>query len=282
MVKTRRKSAMSEGEPALIGHFFSRDLERHRLELQAEYQRQFEQFRLEMQGQVASAERVRAEIYRWANPILGAVGALHRRLGNILGSGFVALTKGREATEDWTIDYDYFMYSSLYRFAAYFCWVEHLWDNLSFEIFQSQHEMDRFFKAIGDASEALGTYPVRQYRCQGRDVQVFDLQWRAVGQMMMAKTASGRPGCMSYDKFLERCDEPRYESRLRPLRVLLEGVAPLPRADRATVEAVSGGAEEEEPLYDCRWMRLNRTHRALGELQALCVQHLGVDAAGMP
>src|SRR5947209_9609365 len=105
-------------------------------------------------------DRIREQIVRWAPPISRAVGDLEHRLHNILyWGGGLALSKDGQAPPGWSITYDYFMPSTLYLFALYFARIEMLWEELSFELFQSEQDRNEFFKAINTVSQALGRLP---------------------------------------------------------------------------------------------------------------------------
>src|SRR5262245_58028294 len=128
-------------------------------------------------------ERIRDEVLRWANPILGAVRGLESRLDNILDD-YLYLALDREADEarpvdrDWAIGYQYAMESTLFLFAEYFAWIQLLQERLSFELFESQETKDRFFDAIWDVSKSLSNYPSDNVFGNGWDAQVFALQQR--------------------------------------------------------------------------------------------------------
>ena len=241
---------------ALIKHVFSRDLENHKLELQTIKDQQIAEFKSQLQTQDASKERIRAEVVRWANPILGAVDTLDSRLANILEKkkkGYLALRKNFSHPK-WSITYDYFMSSSLYSFAIYFSWVNMLRETMSFELFRSQQEKDDFITAIDAVSSALRAYPPKKYSCEGPDVQVFAMQQQAIGEAMVHSTGE-RPSCMSYNEFLTTLEEPHFAERLVPLRALLDEVT---------------------PQDECRWKRLEATHSALRALRIYCRQLLNL------
>ena len=96
-------------------------------------------------GGTAVLVGIRSEIVKWANPILGAVRDVRSRLGNILDDkAYPALQKEPRTPipEGWSIEYDYCMPSTLYRFCRYFYGVKRFQGALSFELFRSQAEMD--------------------------------------------------------------------------------------------------------------------------------------------
>jgi hypothetical protein len=192
--------------------------------------------------------RIRHEIVRWANPILNSLRGLSRRLENILKEqGHLALdpTKPQPDT-DWSIDYPYFINSSIYFFAQYFCWVQLMQEELSFELFKSHSDKDEFFMIVYEVSGKLGDYPPH-YQGNGADVQVFNLQQRAIGDRLVLARGD-KPSCMGYHAFLSIAAEPVFE----PLRKLLDNVKPA----------------------DKRWARLAATHQSLVKLQSKCEELL--------
>jgi len=186
------------------------------------------------------------------NPILGAVESLQHRLKNIIeDDGYLALSEecASEINPNWSISYDYFMSSTLYHFGQYFAWVQMLREELSFELFQTQETKDRFFDAIMSVTKSLSSFPLNR-ACIGQDTQVFYLQQRAIGELLIVRE-NGSRRCMSYPDFLNSLSGNPFEQQMKPLKVLLEGISPIPRDD-------------------CRWTRLNVTHAALVELETHC------------
>jgi hypothetical protein len=107
-------------------------------------------------------ERLRLEVLRWANPILGSVRSLRSRLENILDQDlYVALDRKAEwsLSEDWAIDRVYAVESTLFVFAEYFAWVQLLHEKMSFELFESEETKDEFFDAVWKVSGALSKWP---------------------------------------------------------------------------------------------------------------------------
>jgi len=195
--------------------------------------------------------RVREEIVRWANPILGAVRDLEKRLKNILhDGGYLALSEKyqEKINPKWSITYEYFMNSTLYLFSQYFSWVRMLQEDLSFELFQSHADKDRFFEAIEKVAAALGNFPPT-FKCSGKDTQVFRLQQRAIGELMIVREAQHHKRCLSYPEFIEKLNTVDFKFHIQPLKSLLQDL------DRK---------------YDCKWKRINATHKALGRLRDLC------------
>ncbi len=216
--------------------------------LQNELQRAREVLRLEEERD--RERRVRQEIIRWANPILGAVGDLRARLSNIINDGaYVALDPRWDprSNPSWSISYDYFMCSSLYLFANYFARTRMLEETLSFELFNSQAEKDRLFGALRSVSKALGSYPPK-YTCSGLDIQIFRLQQHALGELIIRRE-NDKDRCWTYPEFVDGMKKAVVSDYFASLQQLLERV---------------------HPDDDCRWKRLIETNRALQELDTVC------------
>ncbi len=199
-------------------------------------------------------ERVRQEIIRWANPIFGAVRDLEKRLKNILhDGGYLALSEKYQEKVNikWSITYEYFMNSTLYLFSQYFSWVRMLQEDMSFELFQSHVEKDRFFEAIEKVAASLGNFPPT-FKCSGKDKQVFRLQQRAIGELMIVRDVQHKR-CLSYPEFIEKLNTADFKFHLQSLQSLLQDL------DRK---------------FDCKWKRINATHKALGKLRDLCEELL--------
>jgi hypothetical protein len=215
---------------------------------------------IEVQRQIQAAlqekekqDRIREQIIQWANPILRAVEDLNHRLGNILDKGYVALNEHGRFASQWSITYEYFMPSTLYLFAQYFAWIQMLREHLSFELFQTEHTKVAFFKRIHAVGQPLAGFAhVSPNDCRGEDRQVFRLQQRVIGELLILRD-SHSPRCMSYSDFLEKLLEPSFERHLEPLRVFLEHV---------------------NPDDNCRWRRLEETRKALCNLMEYCEQIL--------
>jgi hypothetical protein len=213
----------------MIKHFFSWDLERHKANLKqgaekelqdlkaryevlllshkSEFDRQMEAFRSQLMMRTAAFDRIRQEISRWANPILGAIEDLCGRIHNILhDGGYLALSQDSQdrVEANWSIDYEYFMVSSVYLFCQYFCVIRMLEKQLSFELFKHDDEKDSFFEKIWAVGEKLSSYPLpgRAKVTGGRDIQVFKLQQRALGEILIS-SRDDQLGCMQYSEFLE-------------------------------------------------------------------------------
>ena len=155
---------------------------------------------------------------------------------------------------DWAIGYEYAIESTLFLFAEYFAWIRLLQEKLSFELFESQDTKDGFFEVVWDVSNALSYWPDRKVFGEGQDAQVFALQQRAIGELLINREKDA-PRVLGYPEFLEACErDPRFGQALAPLRILLEGVSP--------------GTK--------RWRRLEWTLDALGTLNSHCRQLLAV------
>jgi hypothetical protein len=209
-----------------------------------------------METEQEKQERIRQEIIRWSNPILGALKELNRRLRNILkDEGYLALSDSYKllVNPNWSITYEHFMNSTLFLFGQYFAWVQMLQERLSFELFQTQQDKDGFFDAIDEVGKTLARFPT-EYQCSGQDTQVFGLQQRSIGELMTIRNEEGNRQFMSYPDFLCKLDEPQFSQHFMPLRALLEDV---------------------KPSDECRWRGLQETRKALEELQAHCNRLLG-------
>ena len=202
-------------------------------------------------------ERVRKEVVRWANPILGSETVLSERLHNILErGGDLALTEvyKEQTNRQWSITNEYFLESTLFLFGEYFSRIQMLKDELNFELFQSQAAKDELFKKIDGVERALAEFPP-SYKCQGSDVQVFELQQRAIGELMMERRPDGSRTVMTYPDFTRKLDDPFFKKHFEPLRALLQ---------------------EIKPSEECRRLRLKETKEALDDLQETCQQLLNV------
>lgn len=205
-------------------------------------------------------ERLREQVLRWANPILDTVTSLESRLGNILDDSlYLALEpkakKDRPVHEDWAMDLAYARESTVFLFADYFAWVQLLRERLSFELFESQETKDAFFASLWNVSGALSRWPDAKVTGAGHDTQVFALQQRAIGELLILRDADS-PRVMGYPAFLAAGkDDGRFAEILAPLDRLLSGVTPETK----------------------RWRRLENTRDALDDLKALCDELLGLE-----
>jgi hypothetical protein len=200
-------------------------------------------------------ERIRLEVLRWANPILGSVRSLRSRLENILDQDlYVALDRKAKwsLSEDWAMDRVYAVESTLFVFAEYFAWVQLLHERMSFELFESEETKDKFFNAVWKVSGALSKWPDSRVKGKGRDAQVFVLQQRAIGELLIVRDGEN-PRVLGYADFLERRNKPPLKDMLAPLDALLSGL------EKGTK----------------RWQRLQNTRTALVELEQRCNMLLG-------
>ena len=233
--------------------------------LKNKYAKELEEYRQNLEKQASTEERIKDEIIRWANPILEAVKNLEGRLNNILQyQGYIALNKepNTKLNPNWSISYDYFMPSTLYYFAQYFCWVTLLLQELNWLIFKSQTEKDNFFKLINQVRFSLSDfpppYPIPK-GLTGKDLQVFSLQQRAIGELLIISNDQGKE-CMKYSKFLQEYDKEPLKSILCPLRQLLESVGP----------------------GEHRWQRLEATKESITKLKGYCEDLLKVPHSQSP
>ena len=180
----------------------------------------------------ARRERIRQEVLRWANPILNSVEGLESRLDNILDDDlYVALSPrtagvARPVAPDWAVSYEYVMPSTLFLFAEYFAWVRLLLERLSFELFESHQSQERFFDAIWDVTKSLSSWPKAEVVGGGDDAQVFALQQRAIGELVIERDRE-TPRILTYPEFLNALEsDARFASLFEPLRSFLEGLEP--------------------------------------------------------
>lgn len=203
--------------------------------------------------------RLHAQIQRWANPILSAINDLSHRLDNILRDAYPTLSPGWKAPPQWSADHDYFMTSTMYYFAQYFCWVRMMQLDIGHELFRSSDDMDAFAGKIEDVANHLSRYPFDRQdapAAASKDRQVFRLQQRAIGELLLESPEPGRP-LMSFKDFVDCCsddDKPRWRRHLAPLRAFLMDLGP---AD------------------DQRWARLQAMRTELVEFRRMCNAILG-------
>lgn len=223
----------------------------------------------------ARKERTRQEVLRWANPILNSVQSLESRLDNILNDGLYVMlapevrpkasrllptrTRLHQLIDpDWAVSYEYVMPSTLFHFAEYFAWVRLLLERLSFELFESQQTQERFFEAIWGVTKALSSWPKDEVVGEGHDAQVFALQQRAIGELVIDREGESIR-ILTYREFLDALDsDASFASLFDPLRSFLEGVTP--------------GTK--------RWSRLEGTRTALQTLDHECRTLLRLDGTG--
>ncbi len=193
-------------------------------------------------------DRIREEVLNWANPILGTVQDLRERLGNVLRhQAYSALHPEYTTTGQWSISYDYFINSTLYYFGVYFAYALALRNSLSFELFQAQEEKDELLRALNLVDSALGQFPP-SYRCSGQDQQVFSLEQRSIGFVLLRDNNGNQ--CVSYPEFRGALEEGKYAEIFSPLKKLLERLTPSPD--------------------DCRWKRLEIVDLELAKVDEVC------------
>jgi hypothetical protein len=209
--------------------------------------------------------RIREEVMRWSNPIFGAVDNLHYRLGNVLGTLYPALDSKRRDDErpldpDWSVDHSYALESTLFLFGQYFAWIRLLEQEVRLELFSSHVAKENFFKAVHAVSSALAKWPRDNVVGEGRDAQVFTLQQRAIGELLIVRE-SENARVMSYAEFLaarETDVEGRFARTLKPLEILITGITPESK----------------------RWSRLQLAREAVLALRSECDQLLRLDRTG--
>ncbi len=217
------------------------------------FQTDLEEYKLKLASNASREERLRNEVLHWANPILGAVRDLKGRLHNILHQeAYFALDKDSADKIDanWSITYDYFRPSTCYLFVQYFCLMRLFEQKLSFEFFASQKEKDEFVSVLHKVSHALSACPP-VYPGNGKDIQIFRLQQRAIGEAFIAEKDSGDL-CVSYPRFLTRLKNSEDTVVLAPIFRLIESVRP----------------------HDRRWIRLEAVHNCLAKLEEHCLNVL--------
>jgi hypothetical protein len=174
-------------------------------------------------------ERIRQEIERWANPILDAVEGLEARLNNILSEDADAALSEvpkKPIPLGWSITYKYFLTSTVFLFAQYFCYVRLLRERLRFDLFRGQGgDKDIFLNHIRAVDKTLSDWPLKELGDPppAADRQIFNLEQRAIGEVM--STGEGDAAhCIDYSTFMERWEDELFKSKLAPLREFLEGL----------------------------------------------------------
>ena len=204
-------------------------------------------------------ERLRGQIQRWAAPIRNAISDLANRLRDITENRSHTMLDPKQAEiTGWSARYDYFMPSTLYYFAQYFCWTRLLQHQLGHEVFQSRDEMGEFFDLMHQVSDSISRFPFNE--SSGNDTdridrQVFKLQQRAIGELLVVQSESG-DNIASYREFLDRWMDPDdavFRRHIAPLEAFLQGIA---------------------PGNDLRWERMDELRSCLAEFGAACEQVL--------
>ena len=210
-------AAMAYVGKSVIEHLFKRNI----LRTELHHRRAEQEHKVQINRDDASTERIREELLRWSNPILGSVKALRERLENVLKhEGYLGLSldcKDR-VNPNWSITYDYFMSSTVYLFCQYFCYLELLRENLRFEIFQDHEEKDLFFDKSRKVGKALSSFPNKALDSlpQEGDMQVFNLQQRMLGEIVTVRDGDVAR-CMKYSEFLAMWKEADSNGALNPL-----------------------------------------------------------------
>jgi len=239
------------------------ELETHRAGLQREQAR----YEAGLDADKAREERVRAEAARWADPIIDSVTSLKFRLENILRKGgYSALRKDSKPNPGWDITHDYFLPSTVFLLAQFFCWQRLLEESLGFDLFDEKTQKDHFIAAVRAIGQPLISWPMNSMerpdylsdkewdqfvedfdKLPEPDRQVFHLEQRGIGETLIVEKAGG-PTCLRYPAFLAMWSDAALGVTFTPLRNFLEGVEPDTR----------------------RWMRLELVRRAVGRLEDEC------------
>jgi hypothetical protein len=201
----------------------------------------------------AKTDRIQQEVIRWANPIVGAVDELHRRLLNILTKqGYIALAPEPNPPigSSWSITYDYFLPSTVFLFCRYLCWVRLLEENMSFELFSRHDDKDAFLGKIRAVGHTLSGYPLAElYDLEGEeDRQIFSLQQQALGEALIVRDGC-KLRCMRYSEFLQEWPEEAFKHEFDVLVAFIDGL---------------------QPTDYHRWRRLELMDKALQELDDEC------------
>lgn len=207
--------------------------------------------KLDEEAKVSREERIRAEVIRWANPSEIAVNSLYYRLKNIIKDGaYIALRENSKGqiNSNWSMDYEYFFNSTLYLFAQYFAWTRLLAEGLSIELFKSIQEKERLWNALENVKSCLSAYPSK-YGGNGRDSQVFNLQQRAIAELLIISEDNSKRW-MTYPEFLKKIKtDADFEYHMKPLKNLIETILP----------------------DEYRWKRLEAALEALSELNEIMI-----------
>jgi hypothetical protein len=204
-------------------------------------------------------ERLRSQIQRWALPIQGSIEDLTHRLRNITeNDGYKMLSTSNDKVNGWSADYQYFISSTSYYFAQYFCWTRLIQQQLGMELFGSNQEMKAFLSHIDDVGQTISSFPFDKengYDPANFDCQVFRLQQRAIGELLVQRSATGEQ-VMTYREFLDEWVDPtksQFKLHVTPLITFLNDV---------------------KPEKDLRWMRLLEMARRLDTFSNACANVL--------
>lgn len=204
-------------------------------------------------------ERLRSQVQRWAVPIRSAISDLARRLQDITeNNSYTMLSLEQSDVRGWSARYDYFMPSTLYYFAQYFCWTRLLQQQVGHEVFRSTSEMGEFFGLMHSASDSISRFPFDPSNGDDpthTDHQVFKLQQRAIGELLVVQSGSG-DNIASYREFLDRwvnADDLVFKRHIAPLEIFLRAIA---------------------PTNDLRWERIQELISRLESLDSACQEVL--------
>ena len=194
-----------------------------------EFERRMKNYESDLTNRSARSDRIREQVLKWANPILAAVGDLEKRLENILSNdGYNALSRDcYNLNSGWSIQYDYFMPSSVYLFGQFFCYIRLFEQNLSFEIFEKNETKDKFFHHARAVGKNLSSYPLKELiglPGEKEDCQIFTLEQRAIGENMTIYDNNDYK-CMGYAEFVERWDDKKFQEKFKSLIRLIDGLS---------------------------------------------------------
>lgn len=219
-------------------------------------------------------KRLRGQAMKWANPILSAIRDLKSRIDEILlHQGFWALSSSSSgAPHGWSANYNYYMVSTLYYFAQYFCWTRMLQQKISAELFVSNSDLDDFQKLMTRVSNSLERFPFTDEleettgnesqeidsKAIPKDIQLFSLQQRAIGESLILDDENGER-IMSYKEFVDNWvnqDNIKFRRHMDPLESFLK---------------------EIKPEDDLRWSRLFEMAQQLEDFETTCASVLRPD-----
>jgi hypothetical protein len=230
-----------------------KDLNEFTANLQHAHDKALASYTQQLTAKAKSNERILHEIVIWANPIQDAAKSLRGRLNNILNQqGYKALHP-TYSNPDFSITYEYFTRSTAYTFGQYFCWINMLRQELSFEIFSKQADKVEFFDKINAVSKALGDYDPPIYNGTRHDSQIFRIQQQAMGELLSARRG-GRRTCRGPAFFDSKKTDPQYVAAFKPAFRLIDELQP----------------------GEKRYERLKATLLALKELDEYCEKLLKV------
>jgi hypothetical protein len=208
-----------------LKHEHDQALAAFRQNLQHEHDLELAQYTSQLAARSKSSERILREITAWANPIQDAAKSLHGRLDNILNQqGYKALHP-EYSNPDWRITYEYFTRSTAYVFGQYFCWINMLRLEMSFELFSTQADKVALFDKINAVSKALADYDPPIYTGTGHDSQIFRIQQQAMGELLSARRG-GRRACRGPAFFDSKKNDPQYRAAFQPAFNLIDKLEP--------------------------------------------------------